>query len=126
MSYLVSLQFVIPGIAALLAQVAPAIADVWRVSFTVASVVGIWAILALTPALSRAGAQSVARVLTFVAVPLYALVVVLSGLANMVDPAMTLSALQIEGILFCLVTLAGAQVAWAAAVAPALRPADVR
>ena len=45
MAYVVSLQFVVPGTASLLALVDPAVTMVWRVSFAIAGVTGILAIL---------------------------------------------------------------------------------
>ena len=124
MSYLVSLQFVIPGTAALLAQVAPQLTAIWRISFVVAGVTGVWAILALAPALMTAGSRTVAMVLSFGVVPLYVLVVVVSAVADLFSPGASLHALQVEAILFCLVTLVSVQVAWAAAMSPESRMPD--
>jgi hypothetical protein len=113
LAYVVSLQFIVPGTASLLAQVDPAVTTVWRVSFAVAGVTGITAIVLLVPALAAAGELTVARSLRFGAIPLYAL---MTFIAVFRFHSATLSALQVEGILFCLVVFLGAQVAWAAAM----------
>ncbi len=117
MAYVVSLQFIVPGTAALLAQVAPALTMIWRVSFAIAGVTGILAILLLVPALAASGALPVARFLRFGALPLYALMTFIAlapGLFS--DTSAKLSALQVEAILSCLAIFLAAQVAWAAAM----------
>jgi hypothetical protein len=117
LAYVVSLQFVVPGTASLLAQVAPSMTAVWRVSFAIAGATGILAILSLVPALAAAGELVVARFLRFGAVPSYALMTVIAVTPSFLSGASTrLDALQVEAILFCLVVFLGAQVAWAAAM----------
>ena len=113
MAYVVSLQFIVPGTASLLAQVDPAETAVWRVSFALAGVTGIAAIVLLVPALVASGELAVARFLRFGAVPLYALMTLTAAFRF---PSGPVSALQAEGILFCLVVFLSTQVAWAAAM----------
>jgi hypothetical protein len=108
MAYAVSLQFIVPGTASLLAQVDPAVTTVWRVSFAVAGVTGITAIVLLVPALAASGERTVVRSLRFGAMPLYALMTLIAVFRL---SSATLSALQVEGILFCLVVFLGTQVA---------------
>lgn len=129
MAYVVSVQFVVPGTAALLAQVDPAVTAVWRVAFAIAGVTGIAAIVFLVPALTAFGALAAARFLRFGALPLYALmtfIAVTPGLLS--NSSGRLSALQVEAILFCLVVFLGAQVAWVAAMStgPAAEPLPTR
>jgi hypothetical protein len=121
MSYLVSLQFVVPGTSALLAQVAPEVALVWRVAFTVTSLTGIIALFALGPRLSRVGSRVVTRSLWLAGLPLYVIVIVVAGVADLFAANAALSALQVEAILFCLLSLVATQVAWAAAMSPELK-----
>jgi hypothetical protein len=118
MAYLVSLQFIVPGTASLLAQVAPKLMIVWRISFTVAGVSGILAILFLVPALAAAREMVVARFLRFGALPMYALMTFIAIVPGILPVTSSLSALQVEAILFCLVILLGVQMAWAAAMSP--------
>lgn len=117
MSYVVSLQFVVPGTASLLALVDPAVTMVWRVSFAIAGVTGILAIVLLVRALTASGEPGVARILRFAALPLYALMTLIAITPGIMSGASaTLSGLRVEAILFCLVVLLSAQVAWAAAM----------
>jgi uncharacterized membrane protein YphA (DoxX/SURF4 family) len=117
MTYVVSLQFVVPGTASLLAQVDPTLTDVWRVSFAIAGMTGIMAILLLVPELAASGALAVTRFLRFGAVPLYALMTVIAVAPGLFSSASgKWSGLQAEAILFCLVIFLAVQVAWAAAM----------
>ena len=121
MAYVVSLQFVLPGTAALLSQVAPTVPIVWRASFVAAGIAGGAGILLLAPALGRAQARTAARWLLVLGVPLYVLVVIVASvpqLSYQVDNQ--LNGAQLEAVLFCLLLLLGAQTAWTAAMAPQL------
>jgi hypothetical protein len=129
MAYMVSLQFIVPGTASLLAQVAPALTAIWRVSFAIAGVTGILAILLLVPTLAAAGALTVTRFLRFGALPLYILMTIIAMVPGVFsDASANLSALQVEAILFCIVIFLAAQIAWAAAMsadpAPKIRGGD--
>ncbi len=119
MSYVVSLQFIVPGTAGLLGQVAPQVPMVWRASYTLAGASGALAVLMLAPALAAAGARGVARLLRLCVVPLYLLITVVAvdpRLISGIDPKLT--ALQVEAIFFCLLVFISAQTAWAAAMSP--------
>jgi hypothetical protein len=117
MAYVVSLQFIVPGTASLLAQVDPTLTAVWRVSFAIAGATGIVGILLLVPELTSSGAPAVTKFLRFGALPLYALMTIIAITPWFLsDTSYKLGALQVEGILFCLVVFLGAQVAWAAAM----------
>jgi hypothetical protein len=118
MAYLVSLQFIVPGTASLLSQVAPNLEIVWRVSCTVAGASGILAILFLVPALAADGELSVVRFLRFGALPLYVLIVFNAAIPGILPATSSLSQEQVEAILFCLVIFLGVQMAWAAAMSP--------
>jgi hypothetical protein len=121
MSYLVSLQFIMPGTGALLAQVAPGLQGVWRVSFALCAATGVAAILTIAPALANAGAREVGRFLWLVALPLNLLITLIALVPQILGSiAGNLSALQVEAILFCLTVFVGSQTAWAAAMAPNL------
>jgi cytochrome bd-type quinol oxidase subunit 2 len=119
MAYAVSLQFVVPGTAALLAQVAPTLTVVWRVSFAIAGLTGILAIVLLAQELVVSGGVVVARFLRFGALPLYLLMTFIALVPGLLsNSSHRLNALQVEAILFCLVIYLAAQVAWAAAMSP--------
>lgn len=123
MAYMVSLQFVVPGTAALLAQVAPDLSAVWRISFGVAGVAGVLSIVLISPALVAEGAASVARLLRFVALPLYAVLIAIALSAGAFQSNARFQPLQVEAVLFCMITFLSAQLAWAAAMTPDQKPA---
>jgi hypothetical protein len=111
--YVVSLQFLVPGTAALLSQVAPQTPALWRTAFVIAGIAGATGIL-LT------GRGRTARLLLWAGTPLYGLIVVVAALPRLGG----LTGPQWEGVLFCLLVLVGAQTAWATAMAPAESPRD--
>ena len=118
-AYLVSLEFVIPGTASLLAQIAPNLQIVWRIAFAALGLIGIIAIAGLTPAMSRAGASGVAGLLLWTTVPCYAVIVALAAWPQIVrNLDLQLSALQVEALVFCVAIFLSAQTAWAAAMSP--------
>ena len=115
-SYLVSLQFVVPGTAALLAQVDPQLTGIWRVSFAIAGLSGVLSILLLAPSLGAGGAGLVLKFLRLGAVPLYAVIAVIAVLPGFPPSGTRLTALQLEALIFCLMVLLSAQIAWAVAM----------
>jgi hypothetical protein len=119
MAYIVSLQFVVPGTASLLAQVSPSLTIIWRISFAVAGVSGILAIILMVPALAAVGEVTVSRFLRIGGLPLYALMTIIAVIPDFLSND-KVNALNVEAILFCLVIFLGAQVAWAAAMPPDL------
>ncbi len=127
MAYVVSLQFVVPGTAALLSQAAPNVAVLWRASFTLAGLAGIAGILMLAPTLTSVKAGVVARLLLVLGVPLYGLVAIVAAVPGVNRALNThLTGLQLEAVMFCLLVFLGAQTAWAAAMSPSREdiPAD--
>ena len=119
MAYLVSLQFLVPGTASLLAQIDPPFGAVWRVAFTLAGLSGLAAILALVPELAAAGEPGVARLLRWGALPVHVLISIIALFPQIVDSLTTrMDALEVEAVLFCVMVFLGAQTAWAAAMQP--------
>jgi hypothetical protein len=124
MAYIVSLQFLIPGTVSLLSQVAPDKPLIWRLSFTIAGLVGAVGILLLTPSFAQAtGQRLVASLLRWVGVPLYALIALVAAIPPL-GRALTgyLTPLQVEAILLCLLVFLGVQAAWVVAMAPRADP----
>jgi hypothetical protein len=124
MAYAVSLQFIVPGTAGLLGQVAPNVPLVWQIAYALAGASGAVAVLLLAPTLAGAGSARVAALLRWCVAPLYVLITAVA-----VDPSLVtgaskqLTGLQVEGIFFCLLVFISAQTAWAAAMSPE-PPAD--
>jgi hypothetical protein len=117
MAYIVSLQFVVPGTAALLSQVAPKVSGLWRGSFTLAGILGALGIILLAPRLVEAGSRRVSRLLLVFGIPLYALIAVVAAVPS-IDTAVakSINGAQLEGVLFCLLVLLSTQTAWGAAM----------
>ena len=121
-AYLVSLQFLVPGTAALLAQINPGLGAIWRISFALAGVSGLTAIVAIVPQLAANGERGVAHLLHWCAVPLHVLISLVALFPQSIDALNTqLSALEVEAILVCLMLFLSAQTAWAAAMQPERR-----
>lgn len=117
MAYVVSLQFLLPGTVALLSQVAPNVAELWRTAFTLGGVAGVVGILMLVPRLLQTHVRSAALGLLILGVPLHALVAIVALLPGL-DSGLNLelNSLQLEAVLFCVLVLVGAHTAWTAAM----------
>jgi hypothetical protein len=119
-AYLVSLQFVIPGTASLLAQVAPDIGMVWRVSFALAGVIGVVSLVMLTAGLRQVLSARLAPTLFLIlGVPLNALVVVVAAVpsfSTIFGPGFT--PIQVEALMVTLLVFLGVQEAWVVAMTP--------
>jgi uncharacterized membrane protein YuzA (DUF378 family) len=116
-AYLISLQFIVPGTAALVSQIAPQTPALWRIAFVIAGLAGAAGIVMMAPSM---GSPTASRLLLYAGTPLYALVT----LAAAYPPprgggSASLTAPQWEGVLFCLLVLLGVQTAWTTAMSPA-------
>jgi cytochrome bd-type quinol oxidase subunit 2 len=113
-AYLVSMQFAVPGTAALLAQVDPQLTGIWRVTFAIAGLSGLASILLVTPpSLATEEAKWVRKMLRLGAAPLYGIIAILAMLPDFPPAAVRMSALQLEAVIFCVMAFVGAQTAWA-------------
>jgi hypothetical protein len=123
MAYVVALQFMVPGTASLISQVAPTVTAIWRITFTLAGVAGAAGVLLVVPVLRKASARGAAAVMLGIGLPLYLLVTLVAavpGVHEVVSDKLT--GLQTEAILFSLLVLLSVQVAWSVAMMP--KPAD--
>ncbi len=119
MAYVVALQFMVPGTASLVSQVAPDVTTIWRVTFTLAGLAGAAGVLLVAPVLRQAAARTSALVLLIFGVPLYlavTLVAAVPGVHEAVSDQLT--GLQTEAIMFSLLVLLSVQVAWTVAMTP--------
>lgn len=128
MAYLVSLQFVIPGTVSLLSQVAPDVPGLWRVSFAAAGLAGAAGSIMLARALRLLPDQGlIATLMAVAAAPLYVVVALVAAIPPLTEGrGLALTALQIEGILLCLLVFLGVQAAWVVAMAPRATADHVR
>jgi len=112
MAYVVSLHFALPGAMSLMSLVAPDQPALWRVTFATAGVAGLVGTGLVVATMRRHSADlGLARVLQWVALPLYALVSVVAITPGIVDGT-GLTPLQVEGISLVILLLLGTQSAW--------------
>ncbi len=111
-AFLISLQFILPGLVAMASLLAGGGA-LWRVVFALAGVVGIAAVVvaARVPGAGSGVLRSISR-LTWIAVPFYALLVLFAVAPNLARDALTLEPLQVEGYLLMVILLIGILLAW--------------
>lgn len=120
MAYLVALQFLIPGTIALLSQVAPGEPMLWRVAFSCAGLAGAAGSLLLGRSLTHiAGQRLVGGLVRWASSLMYLVVAVIAAVPGLTaGRGLALSALQIEGVLLCLLVFLGVHAAWVVAMAP--------
>jgi hypothetical protein len=119
MAYVVALQFMLPGTASLISQVAPTVTTIWRITFTLAGVAGAVGVLLVVPVLRTASSRGAATFMLAAGLPLYLLVTLVAavpGIHELVSKKLT--GLQTEAILFSLLVLLSVQVAWSVAMMP--------
>ena len=122
-AYLVSLQFVIPGTVALLAQVSPEVAQVWRTAFAVAGIVGVVSVVMLANELRRTSSgHLIPDLFVGLGVPLYVAVVAVAvlPLAGLLPASFT--PIQAEAVLITLLVVLGVQEAWAVSMTAKQEP----
>ena len=127
MAYVVALQFMVPGTASLISQVAPTVTTIWRVTFTLAGLAGAAGVLLVVPVLRKAplsvGSRGAAAFMLGAGLPLYALVTLVAAVPGVHEAVSDkLTGLQTEAILFSVLVLLSVQVAWSVAMMP--KPAD--
>ncbi len=120
-AYLVSLQFVIPATVALLAQVAPQEAAVWRTGFGAAGAAGAVGIAMLAREIHRTTTARIAPLLFgALGVPLYVLVLLVASTPTVVaDVGLTLAPIEVEGLLLSVLVFLGVHEAWVVSMTPA-------
>jgi hypothetical protein len=125
MAYVVALQFMVPGTASLISQVAPTVTTIWRITFALAGVAGAVGVLQVVPVLKKASSRGAAVLMLAVALPLYGLVTLVAavpGVHEVISDQLT--GLQTEAIMFSLLVLLSVQVAWSVAMMPAPSPSS--
>lgn len=124
MAYFVSLQFVIPATVSLLAQVAPAVTEVWRFAFTIAGVFGAVGVWMLAKELRRStDAKVVPEIFAAVGIPVYAAVIVVALFPDlMANLGWALKPIEVEGLLLTILVFLGVQEAWVVSMTPHHKP----
>ena len=120
MAYLVSLQFVVAAAVSLFAQVAPEITAVWRTGFSIAGLIGAIGIAMLAVQFrTHTDAKVMPWVLGGAGVPLYVLVFVVALFPDVVGAMnLSLSPIEVEGLLLSIIVVLGVQEAWFVSMTP--------
>ena len=118
-AYGVALHFSLPGVMSLLALVDPESSALWRVSFAVAAIGGVVALITLRgPAPGRVGVAAY-----LLAIALYAVIAILAVAPGIVGGlGIDVAPVRAEAVLLIILVFAGVNVAWLLLFEPA--PAD--
>jgi hypothetical protein len=127
MAYVVSLHFTLPGAMSIFAIAAPDVGLVWRISFTLAGLLGIAGVLYVISTLrAEVDAPRVVRIYQWLILPAYILITLLAAAPDLVRTAgLSLTTLQVESLLLALILFLGVQTAWVLTIEPGSGPTDV-
>ena len=120
MAYVVSLHFLLPGAMSVLSLIAPDVTFLWRVTFATAGILGvIGAITILRTVREEYDAPRAARIIEWIAIPIYALVTIVALVPELLTNLESeLKPLQIEGLILTILIILGVQLAWILMVEP--------
>jgi hypothetical protein len=119
MAYVVSMHFLLPGAMSVLSLVAPGTPWLWQATFTIAGVLGAFgAISVLRTLREEYDCPRIARMVEWLAVPVYGLVAVIALAPAVIGGFLGLAPLQLEGIALAVLIFLGAEVAWILMVEP--------
>jgi hypothetical protein len=125
LAYVVSLHFLLPGAMAVLSLVAPDVGWLWRMSFTVAGLLGVLGVLLVIRVLrTEAQCPRIVQAIQWLVLPVYALVTLLALLPELVTALVAdLRPLQVEGVILATLLFFGVQSAWVMMVELGAEPA---
>jgi hypothetical protein len=114
LAYVVSLHFLLPGAMAVLSLVAPDVGWLWRLSFTVAGLLGLFGVLLVVRVLrAEADCPRIAQGIQWLVLPVYGLVTLLALVPEVVTVlGIGLRPIQVEGIILAALLFFGVQSAW--------------
>jgi len=119
MAYAVSLHFLLPGAMSVLSLVAPDVPWLWRLTFTTAGLLGVVGAIAILRTLREEyDCPRIARLIEWIAIPVYAIVALIALVPELIAGAVGLRALQLEGIALAVLIFLGVQMAWILMVEP--------
>jgi hypothetical protein len=120
MAYVVSLHFVLPGAMSIFAIASPDVPLVWRVSFTLAGLLGIAGVLYVIATLrTEHDCPRLVRTYQWVVLPAYILITVLAAAPELVKSVgLSLTTIQVESLILSLILFFGVQSAWVLAIEP--------
>jgi hypothetical protein len=120
MAYVVSLHFLLPGAMSVLALAAPDQSWVWRASFAIAGMIGIFGVGLIARTLREdSDCPNIVRWLQWVVLPVYALVTLLAVVPGIIEAlGLGLTPLQTEALVLAFLLFFGVQSAWFLLIEP--------
>lgn len=114
LAFVVSLHFILPGLMSLGALLTGDAPLVWRLTFGVAGVAGMTAVVVASRGIANpTGAIAAIGRYEWVALPMYAVLTLVAIRPDLVQSAVGLAALQVEGVIMTLLVFLGIVFAWA-------------
>lgn len=113
LAFVVSLHFILPGLMSLGALLTGDAPIVWRLTFGSAGIAGIVAVLLASRGIGEpTGAIAAVGRFEWLALPLYVVLTFVAFRPDLVQPAIGLIALQVEGVVMTLLVFLGIVFAW--------------
>ena len=114
LAFVVSLHFILPGLMSLGALLTGDAPLVWRFTFGLAGVAGMTAVVVASRGIADpTGAIAAIGRYEWIALPLYAVLTLVAIRPDMVQSAVGLAPLQVEGVIMTLLVFLGIIFAWA-------------
>lgn len=114
LAFVVSLHFILPGLMSLGALLTGDAPLVWRLTFGLAGVAGMTAVIVASRGIANpTGAIAAIGRYEWVALPLYAVLTLVAVRPDLVQSAVGLAPLQVEGVIMTLLVFLGIVFAWA-------------
>ena len=113
LAFVVSLHFILPGLMSLGALLTGDAPIVWRLTFGSAGIAGIIAVLLASRGIADpTGAIAAVGRFEWLALPLYVVLTLVAFRPDLIQPAVGLIALQVEGVIMTLLVFLGIIFAW--------------
>ena len=113
LAFVISLHFILPGLMSLGALLTGDAPLVWRLTFAIAGIAGIIAVLTASRGISHpTGAIATVGRYEWIALPLYAIITIVAIRPDFVQSAVGLAPLQVEGAVMTLLVGLGIIFAW--------------
>ncbi len=114
LAFVVSLHFILPGLMSLGALLTGDAPIVWRLTFGLAGIAGMLAVVVASRGIENpTGAIAAIGRAEWIALPLYAVLTLVAIRPDLVQPAIGLIPLQVEGVVMTLLVFFGIVFAWA-------------